>query len=749
MRKFFQKRKRLFINSSILILLIFLIIWTDPTSKIKGTIKIYDKDENLIYETSNSLGHQESTTIDKIPKYLKDAVIITEDKRFRYHVGIDPIAIIRAIYQDIKSRKIVSGASTIPQQLARFSVISPQSPSPLTIFRKARETLIAIRLSLVSPKEKVLEQYLNTMHFGRQTYGVAAASRLYFDKNIENLSPAQSALLAGMISNPTLFDPIRFPQGAIKRRNDILLKLYSKKLLDTETYERAKEEPLPDRLNQIEIVSPHAVQMVLSEVKAKNIKSDKGISVYTTLDSGWYSLTREIALKQVERLKREHDLTNSAVVILENKTGKIVTLLGSIDYFNESIGGQNNMALALRQPGSAMKPVTYAAAFEDKLATPATAIEDSPKVYLTLRGEGFLPHNYDGRYRGIVLAREALASSYNLPAVEMLSRVGIGKFLDLAHKMGVTSMQQTDRYDLALTLGGGEVNLLELTNLYATFARSGLYKPTFLIEKIIDNSGKTVYLNNNTEGVRALDERAAYLITDILSDKRARIPTFGEKNLLLVAAPAAVKTGTTTDWHDNWTIGYTPDFTVGVWVGNSDNHPMRDITGITGAAPIWNQITSNLIRYKTPGSFIKPVGIVEKEICSWDGLLVSDKCDEQYTEKFIEGTIPNEYSSLTKKPLYLDKSNIQIISPIEGAIYEIGAASSEKINFEISKSEGIDKIYWFLDGKKLNRSDCGEDVKVCHWTPILGKHILNVEVEPASKEVAAVHFSVQDYKKDW
>ncbi|KKQ97284.1 MAG: hypothetical protein UT24_C0002G0033 [Candidatus Woesebacteria bacterium GW2011_GWB1_39_12] len=750
-RILFENRKKVFVLS-LLALAISLFFWTDPSPKVKGTIKVYDRNEVLIYESSTGVGHQEFVSIDEVPQELKDAVVLTEDERFWYHAGIDPKAITRAIFQNIQEGKIVSGASTIPQQVTRFSVISPQKPAKISLARKLRESLMAIRLSYTTSKEKILERYLNTMHFGRDIYGVGAASRVYFGKDVESLSLAQSALLAGMIANPSRYDPIGNSESASERRNKILGEMYDEKLIDSERYQRAKEESLPSSTSELRVTAPHAVEMVLDELKRMDIKSGSGISVYTTIDSGWYELVRNIARGQIERLKFEHDLTNAAVVIIENKTGNILVLLGSIDYFDEEIQGQNNMAQALRQPGSAMKPVNYAAAFEKGIATPATPIEDLPKVYLTKRGEGFLPHNYDGRYRGIVLVREALASSYNLPAVEMLSQVGIESFLELAHKMGITSMQRVSEYDLALTLGGGEVSLLELTNLYATFARKGFFIPTRLITKIVTDGGKVLYEPELSVPESVLDEKAAFLITDILKDKKARIPTFGEKNQLVLSFDAAVKTGTTTDWHDNWTVGYTPDYTVGVWVGNADNYPMREISGVTGAAPIWNQIFEEIIKFEGSSDFVRPEGIVEVEICSWDGLLPTDSCNERYLERFVAGSEPKAHTALTQEPDFFEDSPVRIVSPVVNAVYEVGAKADEKIVFELAPKKELINVSWELDDKSLSLKDCGGFVTSCHWTPMVGKHILKASVETQNEGrvgLAPVPFEVLEYKKGW
>lgn len=732
----------------------FLWFWTDPTPKIRGTVKIYDRRGQLLYESSASLGHQEWVPLETIPNDLKQAVVLVEDSRFWHHRGLDLQAMIRAMVQNIQAGQIISGASTIPQQVARYTVISPQTPAKISWIRKIREVLMAIRLSLATPKEKILERYLNTIYFGRQAYGVQSASRLYFGKEVSQLSLAQTALLSGMVANPSVFDPITNPAPTLKRRNQILSEMNRQGYLDNERYERACQEPLPQQTFESPFLAPHAVEMALQEVKDLGLLSNLGIAVTTTVDAGWYELTRSIAGQHVNQLKDKHDLTNAAVVIIENTTGQILTILGSINYFDDSIQGKNNMALALRQPGSTLKPVTYATAFQNGIATPATLIEDLPKVYLTKEDEGFIPHNYDGRYRGPVLVREALASSYNLPAVEMLSRVGVESFLSLAYDMGITSMQETARYGLALTLGGGEISLLELTNLYATFARGGRWLSTQLVTQVQTDDQKILYESPNPEAQRALDERVAWLISHILSDSKARLPTFGEKNPLVLSQPAAVKTGTTTDWHDNWTVGYTPTYTVGVWVGNADNHPMRDITGVTGAAPIWNQVFEEILKFEPRVEFVRPEGIIGVEVCSWDGLLPTEACSERYLEMFIQGTEPSSHTNLMEKPKYGQAGNkMQIISPRVGTVYEIGSEGLETIVFETTPSAAVERVIWKLDGQNLTPDDCHHSPpSACFWTPELGDHTLNARTitkEGLEINLMPVRFSVVEYREDW
>lgn len=750
--KLFSKRRYVLVGLMV-IFIVFLWFWTDATPKTLGTVKIYDAKGLLMYESSGGVRRQEMVSIEEIPKQLQEAVVVIEDKRFYEHYGIDVVATFRAFVQNLRAFGIVSGGSTISQQLVRFTVISPQKPAKLSYFRKIREVLMAVRISLTKSKEEILESYLNSMHFGRGVYGVQSASRIYFGKDVTQLSLAQSAMLAGMVANPSAFDPLRHPEKAKGRRDLVLSQLLSEGQVGEEKYLRAIEELLPNEIHEAEMVAPHFAEMVLLEIDKRDISIEKGLEVHTTIDSDLYNFVLEIARNQVDELRDQHNLTNAAVVVIENSTGEVRVLLGSVDYFNEEIEGQNNMAVALRQPGSAMKPVTYAAAFEQGIATPATMIVDAPKVFPTQDGPGFKPHNYDGRYRGPVLVREALASSYNMPAVEMLSRVGVGTFLNLSHDMGVTSMQETDRYDLALTLGGGEVNLVELTNVFSTFARGGDWVPVGFIEKIISDKGEVLFEHALVEPSRVVSEQVSYLIADILSDNKARIPTFGETSPLNLSIPAAVKTGTTTDWHDNWTVGYAKDYTVGVWVGNANNEPMQDLSGVTGAAPIWKMVMEEISRDSLGGEFEKPEGIVEVEVCAWDGLLPTEACTERYLEKFIIGTVPNQYSKLTKASSLTFRQPIQIISPRNGAFYEVREkAADEELVFELSSVFGVDEVEWELDGEVIDNNECGEVDFECKWKPVAGDHNLMAKVtteDGEALEIEEVKFRVVEYKEGW
>lgn len=746
---------------------------------------------------------------DDLPENLVEAIVASEDNTFWRNPGFDIKAIIRSSYLNFNEGRIVTGASTITQQLARSAIISPNRIPKKSLVRKIREILIAIRLTATFSKKEIITMYCNRMYFGNLSYGVQAASLTYFNKTVNNLSLAESSFLVGLLSSPENRNPFTNPEEGKKKQAQVLDQMSKEGFISDAEAEAAKLEELSIKKPTINIKAPHFVQYVLQEIDEMEISNHSGLNVYTTLDFPIYSFSENIASMWVDDLRQEHDLSNAALIMIKNDTGEIINMLGGVNYFDATASGQVNMTTAQRQPGSALKPVTYAAAFM-RGYTPATLIYDVKKVFKTKTGEGFSPNNYDGRYHGLVLTREALASSLNLPAVEMLEKVGIDSFLSLARNMGITTFTQDDRYDLSITLGGGEVTLLELSNVFASFGRNGEYLETYAIEKITNDADKVLYEHKRKAAIQVLGENSAevaYLISDILSDPKARIPGFKEKNPLVLSHPAAVKTGTTTDWHDNWTIGYTPDYTVGVWVGNNDNHPMREITGVVGAAPIWNQFFEEFLKGKPAEQFLRPDKIVEAEICAESGKLVDDLCSERKKEIFLAGTEPTEVSKL-HKVIQVDTRNgllggnncsnismmvdqisidyppevytwavendlpiipkevsphckgevnsnndsyLKIVYPKEKTIFESAPlqVSDENAVFEVSVSAQIDQVIWFVDGEQY--SSTTKFPFSSRWKLIPGQHKLSAKGLYRGNLVAQsedISFSVVEYKDE-
>lgn len=797
--------KKITLIFSFLTVIIFLTFWTQPKIRAVGTIKIWDRNKILLYEKAGTVGKKIPVAYDKFPKYLIKAVIASEDESFLTNPGIDLKAILRSLVLNLRQKKIVTGASTITQQLVR-SVISPQQNPSRSLLRKVREILIALRLNLTHSKKDILTMYLNQMYFGNLAYGVQAASQTYFDKDVSQLTLAESAFLAGLISSPEKRNPFVNFNEAKKRQNQVLALMVKNHFISQEKATEVSKEKIEIRGKENEIKAPHFVDYILEELKTHQINMESGINIYTTLDYPTFRLSQDIASLWVNKLCQKHHLSNAAIIMIKNESGEILSMLGGIDYFDIKNSGQVNLTTSPRQPGSALKPITYATAFMGKY-TPATLIYDVRKVFKTKKGEGFSPNNYDGRFHGLVLAREALAASLNLPAVEMLYRVGINNFLKTARNLGITTLSEVNRYDLAITLGGGEIKLLELANAYASFARGGKYKETYGIFKIESDNGQVLYQHKDKEGVLTLGKNSrqiAYLISDILSDQKARMLGFNEKNPLVLSHQAAVKTGTTTDWHDNWTIGYTPSFTVGVWVGNNDNSPMNEISGVLGAGSIWNQFFEEYLKDKPEDRFVEPEGIVKREICRLSGMLDDNLCPEKITEIFLSGTEPKEKSKLHKKIL-IDKRNgllasnlcpkeylmekvfvdyppavytwakennletipikysplcqegkitggttfLEIVYPVQKAVFENAPflVVNQMIVFEVNVSIDIKKVIWFVDGNFYK--EVGSFPFKTSWPPVTGKHkILAKGLTIKDQEVTSqeVNIEVVEFK---
>jgi len=641
------------------------------------TTRIMDRNGNVLYEILDpNAGRRTYVPIEKISPYLVAATIATEDRNFYSHPGFDPLAIIRAFYQNIRNEgETVSGASTITQQVARNLLFTPEERVERTYMRKVREALAAAEITRRYSKDEILELYLNENFYGNLSYGVEAASEIYFNSTSDKLTLGQSAFLAGLPQAPSVYDIYNNRDVTLQRLQQVLTLMYEASqeqqcirvsnnpqpvCVDRETALNAYAEiqNYPFNPVQINIRYPHWVFYIRSQLESiydSQTIYRSGFSVYTTLDPGLQDDAQRLVSDQVAKLA-DYRATNGALVAIKPSTGEILAMVGSADFNNESISGEVNMATSpTRQPGSTMKPVTYLAAFE-KGWTPSTLIWDV-KTDFPPSGDPndpsppYQPVNYDGRFHGPVLLRSALANSYNMPAVKTLQYVGIydnpntpqeDGMLSMARRLGLTSLTRPD-YGLSLTLGGGEVSLLEMTSVYSVIANSGLRKPPVSILKIVDHTGQVVFDYQPPVGEQVIRSEHAYLISSILSDNEARTPAFGPNSVLALPFIAAVKTGTTNDYRDNWTIGYTPDITVGVWIGNSDYTPMQNTSGLTGAAPIWAEFMQVAIQKLTggnPASFVRPAGIVDRVICSVSGTEPSQWCPSQRGEIFAADQLP-------------------------------------------------------------------------------------------------------------
>lgn len=647
--------------------------------------KIYDRHGTLLYEiTDPHQGLHTPLTLKELPAACIEATIATEDASFYRNPGVDAWAIIRALYLNIKGGEVVSGGSTITQQLARNLLLSPQERTEISLTRKTREAILAWRLARTYSKNEILTLYLNETYYGNLAYGMEAASRTYFGKHAAELDLAECAMLAGLPQSPAVYNPLENPDAAKGRQNVVLNLMVKHGYLAEVEADSARREKLSFAAVPFPIQAPHFVMYVRGLLESKyglEAIYRQGLQVYTTLDLNMQNTAQRLVQYRLAELTKRKDGTpprnvrNAAVVVLDPVTGEILTMLGSPDYFDPRIDGAVNATMATRQPGSSIKPITYAAAFDPEIAagagyrplTAASMMVDVRTAFVTKEGQPYVPENYDRIWRGPVLLRQSLASSYNLIAVKVLDYVGQETMINLARSMGIKTFDNKN-FGLALTLGGGEVRLLELSGAYAAFANGGRRVEPVAITRITDHQGNLVYQApaGQNPGRQVMDARTAYLITDILSDNYARRSTFGAGSPLQLSRPAAAKTGTTQDWRDNWTVGYTPDMVVGVWVGNADNEPMRYVSGVTGAAPIWRDVMEELNKARPAREFVRPEGLVEKTVCADNGLVPLHRftpevspaaadmrpvlkvsqgaaaCPHTLTEIFIEGTEPHQ-----------------------------------------------------------------------------------------------------------
>ena len=630
--------------------------------------KIFDRNGELLFELfdSNS-GRRTVVPISQIPTVMREATIATEDPSFYSNPGIDPRGIARAVYYLARTGTPAGGGgSTITQQLVRNTLITPEP----TIQRKIREIILAIEVTRRYSKDQILDDYLNVVPYGNLAYGIEAASETYFGTTAQNLTLPEASLLAGLPQAPATYDPCLNPDAALNRQQDVLRLMNAAKYITLEQASAAATQTQhilqSDAFGQrcalkAAIKAPHFVTYVrelLEQEYGPEIVYKGGLQVTTTLDMKMQTIAEDEARKQINALTGKN-VTNAALVALDPKTGEILAMLGSVDFFDKKIDGQVNVALRLRQPGSSIKPINYVTAFE-KGWTPATVITDVTTHFQIPGQPDYVPTNYDMREHGLVPVRTALASSFNVPAVKTLQFVTVPAMIDTARKFGITTFKDPSNYGLSLTLGGGDVTLLELTGAYAVFANQGVRVPPTPFLKITDPTGKVLYdLNANPpKGTRVVDPRYAYQITSILSDANARAPAFGTGGVLKLTRPAAVKTGTTNDWRDNWTLGYTPDLVTGVWVGNSNNSEMEHISGVTGAGPLWHNFMERVLAGTPVHDFLIPPGMVRIQVCNESGLLPTDLCppDHRHSEIFLAEQAPTQFDNVWQK-IKIDRTN--------------------------------------------------------------------------------------------
>ncbi len=579
---------------------------------IQGSTKIYDRNGILLYKIYKDQ-NRTLVAIEQIPLHVRLASLAAEDADFYSHHGFSIKGILRALFKIIKEKK-VTGGSTITQQLVKVTLLTPEK----TLIRKLREVVLSIQVEALYSKDKILEMYLNEVSYGNLAYGIEEASQVYFGKSTNKLTLAQGALLAGLPKSPTLFSPFGpDPALAKNRQEEILNLMVEKGFVAFDLAQDAKKEELEFIKIKNEIKAPHFVMYIrqlLVEKYGEEMVEKGGLEVTTTLDYSIQQQAEKIIQQEVDKLKKLR-VTNGAALVIDPKTWQILAMVGSKDYFDQNIDGNVNVTLQPRSPGSAIKAVTYSYALSHGM-TPATVITDAPAVFPLPNQPPYIPKNYDNTFKGNLTLRNAFAQSRNIPAVKTVMQFGVLEILKHGNKLGIESWQDPSRYGPSITLGGGEVKLIELASVYTTLANMGV-KQNFSPIISVKRQNIEQWFNKKMP-VKIIDPRVAYMIIDILKDNIARSPAFGSySNLVIPKHPeVAVKTGTSNDLRDNLTVGFNQNYLVAVWVGNNDNSPMSRIaSGVTGASPIWNKIISTLVANNESREWQIPDGLVKNKDC--------------------------------------------------------------------------------------------------------------------------------------
>jgi penicillin-binding protein 1C len=682
--------------------------------------------------------HTVAVSLTQVSLNFQQAILAAEDQRFYQHGAIDYQAMLRAVLEAIQARQIVSGASTITMQLARML-----DSSPRTLTDKLQEIWTAWRLSAGMSKAEILQAYINRLPMGGNIYGVEAAARIYFGIPAQDLTVAQASLLAAIPNDPNRLHPHHHWQALKRRQAYVLDRMVQDGYLTRAQAEKAGQEAIAlHPLQQGIIAAPHLLFWLADRLPAELAE------VRTTLDRPLQQFV-EAQMQQVLRSMTANNVNHAAALVLDNHAGEVLAYVGSPDYFAAEMG-RNDGVQALRQPGSALKPFLYQLALEQRLIRPNTILADVPTRYALPGAKLYSPADYSETFQGPVRVRVALANSLNVPAVRVLEKVGVPRFLTHLRQLGFQHLDRPpDHYGLGLALGSGEVSLWELAHAYLTLARQGnaidlryqLHSP---IQPSTQNSTQNSKLKIQNSSTWAL-------LTDMLSDPQARAIAFGVDSLLRLPFPAAVKTGTSSDFRDTWTVGFTTDYTVAVWVGNFDGAPMRQVSGVTGAAPLWNRIMLHLHQQQEPKPFAPPAGMVQRPICALSGarptvacptivqeyLFTDDLADyDRQPDPFYQTVtkragraqvrlqLPAEYTEwLAMQPSALIDRSLRISSPRQGDVFllEASPAIAQQLEFKLTDRPN-QFVEWRLNGKLLAKNE----TDALFWVPQPGNWTLQV-----------------------
>ena len=640
--------------------------------------------------------HTAAVPLERVSSHFVRAIIAAEDSRFYQHGATDLRAIARSLLEAAQAKQLVSGASTITMQLARML-----DPAPRTLANKVREIWLSWRIFAGMNRDEILESYINRLPMSGNIYGVEAASRNYFGISAADLNLAQASLLAAIPNDPNNLNPYYRWQSLKKRQNYVLDRMVKDKYITRSQADRALgEEILLAPKQQGIIAAPHFLFWLSNQLPKQHPSH-----IRTTIDRSLQQFV-EAQVQQVVNSLSRHNVHNAAALVIDNHTGEVLAYVGSPDYFNETEIGRNDGVQALRQPGSTLKPFLYQLALENRTIRPNTILADVPTYYAIPGAKLYNPTNYnDETFLGPVRVRLALANSLNIPAVRVLEKVGVFHFLNRLQELGFEHLTKPpEYYGLGLVLGSGEVSLFELARAYVTLAKQGKFTPITT----------TFFENKITKPQPIIDPITSALITNMLSDAHARAQEFGVDSVLALPFPTAVKTGTSSDFRDTWTVGFTNDYTVATWVGNFTGDRMKKVSGVMGAAPLWNHIMLHLHEHQEPAPFPTLKGLVQRPICAISGWRPTPECPSIVQEYFYPEDISNyetESGNLKLSEDYnrwlarqskssLTNSNFKIVFPQNDDYFLIGRNESSRLEFKLS-GENNAPIEWWLNGKKL------------------------------------------------
>jgi penicillin-binding protein 1C len=679
-----------------------------------------------------------SVPLAEVSPHLIAATLAAEDQRFWQHPGVDPVAIVRAAAGNVRHGRVTSGASTLTQQLVKL-----MQPRPRDAWHKTVEAVVALHLEHTWDKRQILQWYLDFAPYGGLLRGCEEAARTLFGKPARDLTLAEAAYLAVLPRSPTTLDPLVHPERALPLQRRLLQRMRDRQVIDAAAYQTALAQPMRIAVTPLALRAPHFAEWVADQLGP--LMPKRPIALRTTLDGALQQDLQVIVARHLQAL-RDRQVGNAAVVVLDNATRELRAMVGSADYADLQHLGANNGATALRQPGSTMKAFTFATAFDLGL-TAATVLPDLPAQFQTEQGP-WSPQNYGHQWLGPVRARLALANSVNMAAVQMLAQVGVPALRNKLAALGFRSLAQgAAHYGLGLTLGDGEVTLLELATAYATLARGGMHRPMHWLDAVVWPDGPVVVAPEPER--RVFTEQAAWLTADVLADPQARELAFGRHGALELPFPTLTKTGTSKGFRDNWAVGSTPRWTVAVWVGNFDGTPMRGVSGVTGAGPLLHDALLRVVGDEPPTPFARPATLQQAKVCALSGGLATEACPQAVHEWLAPGTLPPPctwhvvaqgqtwailpppYQTWAREHLpHPPQAQVgkpegtRIEAPADGAVYFVDSLrprESQQIALVAHGQDPADVVRWEVDGQAVGSVRSGERLL---WPVVEGRHRL-------------------------